>query len=313
VVLEAHQGTQSLRQLSHHTATYTSILVTAVTRVTSQSPVTAVLHPSSGGGDCSAAAGAGLAALAWALRCLESIVGREGSFQLHTTAVASVLQAVAEVLHAPAAASAAPPPAVRAAGGGMGGGGDEGAVAAVSAACSLLVSLLRHRGRELRRLMAPVVASCRGLLHLIAAWLQRPALGAHWVGGGEDARGGGVVRCAEQLGRMYQAVADQQLLLGRYCHLLLADYVVAAALAAHSDASLTSAAPQSNGGGAAAKAEVARALRGGAHALFGVVAPAELQHVHAVVGQGLMGPARRAALAELKRSHDREFKYKGKT
>jgi hypothetical protein len=288
VVLEASQGAQALRQLSHHTTAYTSCLVAAVTRTAARPAVAAALHLAGGGsvdgnGDGGAMAAApALSVLAWGLRCLESIVGREGSFQLPATAVASILEAVAAVLHGPTAVAAA------------GGGGaaalaaEDGAAAVVGAACGLLVSLLRHRGRDLRRLMAPVITACRGTLHLLTAWLQRPALATS--GGGSS----GVADCAEQLGKVYQAVADKQQFLSGYCHLLLTDYVIAAA-AAEADSA------------------VAGALRRGAHALYGAVAPAELQHVHTVLGQGPIGPARRAVLAELRTSYGKDFKYKGKT
>jgi hypothetical protein len=101
-------------------------------------------------------------------------------------------------------------------------------------------------------------------------------------------------------------MAEQKELLGRYCHLLLADYVVWAAAAA--------AAPMADqAGGGPEGAAAAAALRRGAHALFGAVGAAELQHVHAVVGQGPVGQTRRGALAELRASYEREFKYTGKT
>jgi hypothetical protein len=249
----------------------------------------------------------GWASAAWALRCLESIAGREGSFQLAPTAIASAAGAAEAVLAAPA------PPAATA------GAPVQPGAAAASAAAALLASLLRHRGRDMRRLAAPVVAGCRGLLALLGAWLAPRARG-----GGRDPACGGAARaraaahCAEQLARVYQAVVDQKDLLGRCCHLLLADYVIWAAAAAAAAAAVSAGAPGGGAPGERAAADEAAgaagaALRRGGHALYGAVGPAELQHVHAVVGQGPLGAARRAALAELRGSYEREFKYTGKT
>lgn len=380
MVLEATQGGRSLRHLANHAASYTSALVTSIINLAA-APTAALAHvPAPLGplvvagvvslapfmaGTAAAAAPAApaqavpaclrFAAMAWALRCLESVAGREGSFQLHAAAFTSMAQAAAAAVDGIGAAAAASGAgragmaAVQArqvreawvVGGDVGDGaaGAGAAAAATSACCALLASLLRHRGRELRRAMAPVVHACRGLLLVLAAWGRREGglagLAARGPGAGAVEGGWGlVVHCAEQLARVYQAVVDQKELLGRYCHLLLADYVVVGPFEGQTDG-LTGA-----GGGAAAgglqdadggaraaaraaavaaaaavvgRAEAGAALRRGAHALYGAATPAELQHVHIVVGQGALGQARRAALAELRASYDKEFKYAGKT
>ncbi|GBF87566.1 hypothetical protein Rsub_00277 [Raphidocelis subcapitata] len=301
VVLEASHGGQALRQLAHHAPAYASTLATAVAR--------SAAEPAFAAGGRTAAPAApseAAAAVSWALRCLESIAGREGAFQLEAATVACAAAAASDVLAAAGDAADA--------------GADAAATAAAAApagaALSLLASLLRHRARDTRRQMAPVVRGARGALRLVAGWLRRPPAGAAARAGWWRAA---AVGCAEQLGRVYATVADQKALLGPYCHVLLTDYVITAAVLQSgqpaADASWD--APQQPEPACAraseARADAAAALRRGAHALFGAVAAAELQHLHAVVGQGPAGVARRAALAELRASHEREFKYSGKT
>jgi hypothetical protein len=127
------------------------------------------------------------------------------------------------------------------------------------------------------------------------------------------------VGCVEQVGRVYEAVADQKALLGRYCHVLLIDYVITAAVLQSGQSAADTPWESSHQSEppcartSEVRADAAAALRRGAHAVFGAVAAAELQHIHAVVGQGPAGAARRVALAELRASHEKEFRYTGKT
>ena len=335
VALEAAGGGQALRQLAHHAAAYAATLSTAVTLTAARPDVAAALRPAAGDAGVNAGAATAasedcvwaLSALSWALRCLESIAGREASLELHACAVADAAQAAADVLGGGPGVMARATAMTAAAADGSGGGvaraeavAAAAAAAAFASACALLASLLRHRARDLRRAMAPVVAGARGALALLSMWLARGGSGGGGSGGGSGeaaaAWRAAAERGAEQLARVYAAVADQGALLGRYCHLLLADYVIWAA--ANAAAEAAAAGGTSSGGApgaaAAARAASAAALRRGALALFGATPPGELQHVHAAAaaGAGAAAPARRAALAALRAAYEGEFKWRGK-
>ena len=401
VVLEAATGGLGLKLLSSQAVAYVSLVNYHLTAV-ADGPLTALLlQPSSlataatATAASAAAAAAVLPSASWALRCLESIYGRPGTFVLPATAVATSLEAVVALLQHPLTAAAA-------AGGRRQGVGGEGlgygrssrggavgvevgfyegfgdAVAVYASACGLLVSLLRQRKQQLRRLMSPVVVACRLLLLLLLQWDQKVRMALlqvtraqHWnlnsqqrnpataeEGGGVGVLGRegevqgveeGLVRAAEQLSRAYEAVAGAGDLLGRYCHHMVADYIVhmasepavslhalaaAAAVRVESMGSISSSnssgsgsrrvvvmteavAVDADGSGSGSNSrgcssEVLGVVQRGAYALFGIFAPGEVQHVHRVVGQGPLGQRRREAFSEFRKGYEREFKYSGK-
>lgn len=69
---------------------------------------------------------------------------------------------------------------------------------------------------------------------------------------------------------------------------------------------------QQQAGMSAVSAEMMGAVRRGACMLFGVLRPAEVQGVHEVVGQGLLGGFRREALAGLRAEFEGQHKHSGK-
>jgi hypothetical protein len=220
VVLETASGGLGLKLLSGQAAAYVSLVnfhLTAVAHTpltglllqpTAVATAASLLLPPAAAASCSTAAAAAttttvasvLAAASWALRCLESIYGRPGTFVVPATALAATLEAVAAVLQNPLTQAVA---------GAAGGGGGEGstygrsrsvilslqeadgtvalfegfsdAVAVYGSACGLLVSLLQQRKQQLRRLMSPVVVACRLLLLLLLHWDPgvRLSLGQH--------------------------------------------------------------------------------------------------------------------------------------
>jgi hypothetical protein len=130
-----------------------------------------------------------------------------------------------------------------------------------------------------------------------------------------------VVRAGEQLSGVYEAVAGAGDLLGRYCHHIVADYIVHMALEPAVGLHAIAAAARRGGGDSsggnysssrrrrldvvdvadgdvdgnsssvdeACSSEVVAVAQRDAYALFGVLAPGEVQHVHRVVGQGPLG------------------------
>jgi hypothetical protein len=301
-----------------------------------------------------------LSGVAWCLRCLESMYGRPTTFDLPATALATTLSAVAALWQGPLSTAAAAAAAAAAAQGGVGvgagttdiltilpgaaaaatsGGGGSlvallqelSAPAAVYAATTrLLVALLRHRTHPLKRLMAPLVAACRHLLLVLLMFdrstrlrLTRAIQGATQQQ--QEAVSAGccqvVVRCGEQLCRVYEALAAAGDTLGRYTHLVLTDYIIHMAgttqaswrqpgsAAAAAGAAVTGLEAE---GVAGCSSEVAAAVRRGGYALYATISPSEVQGVHRVVSQGLLGAQRREALRELKAGYEREYKYSGK-
>jgi hypothetical protein len=309
-----------------------------------------------------------LSGVAWCLRCLESMYGRPTTFDLPATALATTLQALATLWQGPLSAAAAAAAAAQggmaggadtadlltvlpttAAAPGTGPPGSPAALlqgllapAAVYAATTrLLVALLRHRTQPLKRLMAPLVAACRHLLLVLLMFdrstrlqltvavvqAQAPAQQQEVVSSSSSCRQV-LVRCGEQLCRVYEALAAAGDTLGRYSHLVLTDYVIhmagttqagwhqpgpsAAAGATVLAAAGAGVRTLGSEGVAGCSSEVAAAVRRGAYALYANLSPSEVQQVHRVVSQGLMGPRRREALRELKAGYERDYKYSGK-
>lgn len=201
------------------------------------------------------------------------------------------------------------------------------APAAVYAATTrLLVALLRHRTHPLKRLMAPLVAACRHLLLVLLMFdrstrlrLTRAVQGATQQQ--QEAVSAGccqvMVRCGEQLCWVYEALAAAGDTLGRYTHLVLTDYIIH--MAGTTQASWRQPGPAAAAmtgleteGVAGCSSEVAAAVRRGGYALYATLSPSEVQGVHRVVSQGLLGARRREALRELKAGYEREYKYSGK-
>ena len=133
--------------------------------------------------------------------------------------------------------------------------------------------------------------------------------------------------------RVYEAVAGlDKRRASKYCLAMLADYLTTAAVATaaaeptgrhsttttHGDSSSSSSSSGAGDDGtvparlrSGGTAAAAATLRRGAFCLLSCLGPAELQHLHTVLGPGL-GEARRAALAALRVDYDKAFKFEGK-
>ncbi|KAK9837520.1 hypothetical protein WJX81_008387 [Elliptochloris bilobata] len=243
-------------------------------------------------------AGAAAAAVCTALRALESLAARDAALPLPATVVAGAL-------HCPALLFGI--------GGGVGGGSWRNAgqqpdpaveAGALAGGAALLAALLRRRAAPARRLMALAAASARALLAALVAWGARSDAAAH------------AVACAEELARVYAAVAAHKETLGVYCPHLLADYITLAAAPAAPEAAMgdrgAAGADVAGGSGLGLGPAAAMALRQGAYELYGACSPIEVQHVFTVLGASGGGSARRTALAELRRDYERHHKHGGK-
>lgn len=106
--------------------------------------------------------------------------------------------------------------------------------------------------------------------------------------------------------------AAQQLRLGAAVEGGATDAPPPGAWAADGGAASASGSGDATGSGAVSPA-VAGALRQGVYCLLGALTPADLQHVHTVLGEGAaLAGLRRAALADLKRDHERHHRFTGK-
>jgi hypothetical protein len=396
VVLEASHGPQSLTLVSSHSSHYCAALVNIISQtqllLTAQdSPVVAEGLPAVGvlraGPWPQQQQQQQLAAVSWALRCLESMVGREATFHLPSTvtaaimaAVTSVLQQLLQLVNTNNSGTDAVPgylqwqrqqeQLVSA-----------DAVSAVyCSSCNVLVALLRHRAGHLQRQMHLMNAAGRVLLLLLLAEDRslRGALMTHAVSkqqgpvclqqGAEGLQQGLesskaapgeldqqpqqqqhslaglrqraqlLVRCGAQLGRVYEALAEHGQQLGRQCHYVITEYVMHVASAAPASLAglLAAAAAVCEGSSStgvvrtvgvlttsaaaandqqcmsAVSTEVAAAVRRGACLLFGVLRPAEVQAVHQVISQGVLGSVRWEALAGLRAEFEAQHKHSGK-
>jgi len=404
VVLESAHGPKSLKLLSSHTATYCSTLLHNLTR-TQLLPLLpgALSHlPLLTAAAAAAAAGGGgaiqpvslqqqqqqqqgFSRVSWAMRCLESMVGRETSFALPATTTAAVLAAAADIaqqLLQLMTHSAEAPAASILAHGCDGGNGcckhSAGAAAVFCSACSLLVAVVRHRGADLQRQMHLMTAAAQQLLLLLVTTDRhlRDRLAAQTAAsmqfGREQPAAAGraaepmgslqqqqmsdeaalLVRCGGQLGRLYEALAEQGQQLGRQCHYIVTDYVMhmasaapvslsmllstAAAAAGGLDAglcsgittaasmlsgtALTTTLPAAAAGSAslspaavaAVSVEVSGPVRRGACLLFGVLDPSGVQAVYQVISQGSLGGVRREVLLGLRGEFEAQHKHSGK-
>jgi hypothetical protein len=193
-----------------------------------------------------------------------------------------------------------------------------------ASAAGLLSAAVRHRHAALRRCAALLLQGMRHLLLALLRWdveSQAAAAAGSDTDGGRGAAAAAAAalgRCAGELARLQEAVAERGEGLGRFAAAALAEYVAHAAAALQPGAaSLVLAALADEGGAADAavtscSAATAGALRRGAYALLGAAPPAALQHVHVALGRGAAGGLRRGALAELRRDYERHHKYAGK-
>eukprot|EP00850_Spirogloea_muscicola_P016562 SM000135S27006 [mRNA] locus=s135:256716:265441:+ [translate_table: standard] len=159
------------------------------------------------------------------------------------------------------------------------------------ACCKLLTAAVHHRLREVRRLAAMLTSSSKALLNCLGApnRLAERLEPSAFANEGADV----AVHCANWLRRVYEAVADQKVTLGKYCVHLLADYISLSC--AHFGWGL----PRN----------VEGSLKSGAFALMDACKPHELQQLYtALGGEGL----RRDALLQLKGEYERRHKYTGK-
>jgi hypothetical protein len=350
VVLETSSGSKSLKLLAAHAAPYTAALLNIITQAgLLQLPAAAA--GSIIGSNMSLLAQQHqqqLAVISWALRCLTSMFGREATFELPAAATAAAMQAVASICQqlavstADVAAFAINPAAAAAAAAGA----VDAGMAVFCSASGMLVSILRHRSSQLPRLAAHMISAARQALLLLLTWDQglRSKIAAaqqqQQQQGMSSAQQGPqqqqqqqlsievalLLKCAGQLGRLLESLAEQQQHLGRHCHHVITDYVIHMASATSATLTTTTtsssrAVMRSSSTAAAAAAaavagtcsvEVAAAVRGGACVLFGVLGPGEVQGVHVVVGQGPLGSVRRGALAALKTEYEARYKHSGK-
>lgn len=154
VVLEGVSGAKNLRLLAQRSEAFAWPLVSA-------SAAPAAGSWPEGGQPAAGASVASTAAASWALRCLESMVGREVTFPLAPAAIAAAVEAAA------AAVVALPPPpdSWQALAGGL-----QRLAALYSSATGLLVAVVRHRLQAARRLMGLLLPAVEQLLRTLLAW-----------------------------------------------------------------------------------------------------------------------------------------------
>jgi hypothetical protein len=308
---------------------------------------------------------------------LESFLGREATFDIPATTTAAVIQGIATVcqqLQAAAGAARGAAGRIAAPSSGNRPTSDQQWAAAASvyvSSCSLLVAITRHRPQQLSRLMHLMIGAARQLLLLLLSWdhivcrcCESPGrrVRDRYDGSVEGSSSSSsaampeqqgvaamVVKCAAQLGRLYESLSQQQQWVGRHCHHVISDYLMcmtaaaaaaaAPALAAHPvqtplggvseppSVLWTQLLPQkeaqaassvglelyrAGGGSSSCTGEVAAAVRHGACALFGVLCPGQVQAVHRVVSQGQLSSAGRSALTDLKQEFETRLKHHGK-
>jgi hypothetical protein len=293
------------------------------------------------------AAATAAAALCWGLRCLESILGRAATFALQPTYTGLALQCASAIclqLEGQLASSQCGAEGWPTSGAQVEAqlGRSAGALALVAACSSTLVAVVRHRAPALLRCAHLLTRAVQQLLLVLLA-ADRAARRALEVAEalaalppaevqGLRARHGSAAEAAElALGRLLEAVASQRLALSKYCMHVVADYVTHAACCLLPTSSPLAASPAQLPPGAAVSllpcddpdagyglveagacpAARSRVLRRAVFAVFGGVREADLQHLHVAMGRA-HGQARRAALKQLQKDYDKEFKFSGK-
>lgn len=167
---------------------------------------------------------------------------------------------------------------------------------------------LRHHAGAIRRCMALVGASTRALLKALMLWSQPQSS----IRSTEDEAL--LVVCATELAQLYTSLAADKAGLGKYCVHLLADYITLAAAPPLTPAPVSEGSFNGSSNNDVLKCMEplsglpAAALRQGALALYGACSPAEVQHIHAVLAGGMQ----RAALADLRRDYESDYRYTGK-
>ncbi|KXZ53905.1 hypothetical protein GPECTOR_6g823 [Gonium pectorale] len=300
----------------------------------------AVAAPGLGGGattsqDDAASRAAVEAAACAALRCLQSVLGREVTFRLPSPTVTAVLAAAAALASCPLLQPPLPSPGAAPAAESV----VRGPLFFLHCACSgLLAALVRHHAATAAHCAALLVEACRSLLRRLAAWAAQMRHAQRQLqlqptpdGGATAADIGaavdGLTRCATALARVQHHGADAG---------AVGEVPPVDARAPQTDQH-HGAKPALGGGAAAAglgaglssatllPAAAHQALRLGAYSLLGCLGPQQLQHLHMALGTGAAageavgagladpgGAARRAALAQLRKEYESSYKYTGK-
>ncbi|GLC52394.1 hypothetical protein PLESTB_000624300 [Pleodorina starrii] len=179
--------------------------------------------------------------LCCALRCLQSVAGREVTFRLAAPAVTGVLSAVMSLAACPLLwpQPLLPNTTAAACGGGGGGGSGQDLYFLHAGCCGLVAAVVRHHEPVVRHCAALVVGACRELLLRLVAWaselrtaqrqLQLRAATAPAPPAAVAVASDGLERCAAALARVYEAVSEHPKTLGKYATHILADYIVHAA------------------------------------------------------------------------------------
>ncbi|CAI9104701.1 OLC1v1003429C2 [Oldenlandia corymbosa var. corymbosa] len=158
--------------------------------------------------------------------------------------------------------------------------------------CRLLCSVVKHCARETQHCCALLQNSVGTLLQCLEmVMIKNSAIsrGNDFTWGIQDG-----VKCACSLRRVYEEIHQKKDLMGRYCHQLLASYILV----------YCGFGPRKMG----IIREVDEALRPGIYALIDVCSADDLQRLHTEFGEG---PCR-STLATLQNDYKLYFKYQGK-
>jgi hypothetical protein len=212
----------------------------------------------------------------------------------------------------------------------------------VAGSSSLLAAVVRHRAPALLRCAHLLTRAVQQLLLVLLAAdrAAHKALASLPSGQERDActqRHAAAVAAAElALGRLLEAAASHKQALSKYCMHMAADYVTFAACnllpsssplaAAHAQLPAAAAAvlqpldgfSYSQGGegyslveAGPCPAAASGVLRRAVYAVFDCVREADLQHLHVALGRA-HGQARRAALKQLQKDYEKQYKFTGK-
>lgn len=261
------------------------------------------------------------------LRCLESLLGRDKTFQVPACTVASIMSAMAALFSSPytsamsvlAVSLRSPVHFSRLPGRSQ--AEDVCCLAPIhSACCSLLASILRHRSTEVARMMSLVVNMVRSLLMTLLQWEEAAN---SWSTPGPDLTSSDpwhqvreghrvLLNCSLDLVRVYEAMSMHKNTFSKYSMHLLQDYIIFTSIPTASSGMAWSSAPARKKG--APEVSLRATLKRGAYMIFSMLSPFELQHIHRTLSAGseVVSTTRTGALAQLKEDYEREHKFQGR-
>ncbi|GAX74511.1 hypothetical protein CEUSTIGMA_g1960.t1 [Chlamydomonas eustigma] len=272
------------------------------------------------------------------LRCLESISGRDTSFRLGPARVIGMVGAVAGLFPTTIKSLTVSTLHHAVPSGGLNDIGGMNWCGVLSASASLLASLTRHRAAVLQRSIPVVIQALKGML--VQLLLGSGQFSSGYAEGTNRLIFSGsstshsistsdidqvLMRCCSEISRVYQGVSTMDKhKVSKYCLVMVSDYI-SVVDSKNSAGSMVDKRVLSKGndypktcGNPMAEwlpFKAAATLRRGVHALMATLSPAELQHLHKVLGtsgKGSDGGAKREILSTLRAEHEKLFKFQGK-